>query len=172
MKKSFGWAVIGLAALFPFAAHAGGRFDGQYTTHLACEAHGETPAYKFVFPSEVKDSVFHGQHSQEGERGYLVIDGKINDDGTAKLEAKGEIPHGYAHGVITGMKGGNYSYKINAQFGDQKGTGQRDAGVGFFGRDCTFEFDKLPTGAPPAADTGDRSDRPAAPSGDATQKQN
>lgn len=69
MNRSIPLAAATLAILLPFSTKAGGRFDGQYTTHLACEAHGETPAYKFVFPSEVKDSVFHGQHSEEGSPG-------------------------------------------------------------------------------------------------------
>jgi len=168
MKPAFLLSFTALL-LFPARSIAGGRFDGDYTTHLACEAHGETPAYIFVFPSQVKDSVFHGQHSEEGSPGYLVIDGKINDDGTAKLEAKGTVTHNNAHGVFA-MKGNNYSYKINAKFDDQKGTGQRDAGAGILGRDCTFEFDKQPPGSAPGSDA--KPDATPAPTGDANQKQN
>ena len=167
MKKSIRLAVVGATLLFPLASVAGGRYDGTYTTHLACVAHGETPAYKWEFPSEVKDNVFHGQHGEEGGPGYLVIDGKINDDGTAKLEAKGTVTHNNAHGIFA-MKGNNYSYNIKSQFDDTKGTGQRDAGAGVLGRYCTFEFDKQPAGVPPtpSASPDAKPDAPPAPSGD------
>jgi hypothetical protein len=120
---------------------AGGRFDGNWTTHLACEAHGETPAYKWEFPSVIKDNSFHGVHGEPGGPGYLVIDGPIADDGSAKLSAKGTVTQSHAHGVFA-VKGNNYSYNIKAQFSDTKGTGTRDEGVGILGRSCTFEFVK------------------------------
>jgi hypothetical protein len=167
MKKSIRLAVACATMLFPLASVAGGRYDGTYTTHLACVAHGETPAYKWEFPSEVKDNPFHGQHGEEGGSGYLVIDGRINDDGSAKLEAKGTLTHNNAHGIFA-MKGNNYSYNIKAQFDDTKGTGQRDAGAGVLGRDCSFEFDKQPAGGPPTASASPdaKPDAPPAPSGD------
>jgi hypothetical protein len=132
------------------ASPAPGRFDGNWTTHLACEAHGQTPAYKWEFPSTITNSVFHGQHGEEGGPGYLVIDGKIADDGSAKLKAKGTVTQNHAHGVFA-MNGNNYNYNIEAQFQDTKGTGKRDEGAGILGRPCTFEFDKQPASAPAAA---------------------
>jgi hypothetical protein len=145
--------VLGCAMLLlPAASIAGPKFDGNWTTHLACEAHGQTPAYKWEFPSTVKDGMFHGQHGDEGGPGYLVIEGKIADDGTSKLEAKGTVSQSNAHGVFA-MKGNNYSYKIKAQFTDVKGTGSRDEGAGVLGRNCTFEFTKQ-TDAPPASGSG------------------
>jgi hypothetical protein len=143
-------AVICALLLLPGASIAGGRYDGDWVTHLACEAHGETPAYKFLFPSTIKDGNFHGQHGEEGGPGYLVIDGKIADDGSAKLTAKGKVTQNHAHGVFA-MKGDNYSYDIKAQFEDTKGTGTRNEGAGILGRPCTFEFVKQPAAAPESA---------------------
>jgi hypothetical protein len=117
------------------------RYDGNWTTHLACEAHGETPAYKWEFPSTIKDSNFHGQHGEQGGPGYLVIDGRIAGDGSAKLTAKGKVTNNHAHGIFA-MKGNNYGYNIRAEFEDTKGTGTRDQGAGILGRSCTFEFVK------------------------------
>jgi hypothetical protein len=91
MRKAIRLSVVGAVALYPAVLGAGGRYDGNYTTNLACDAHGETPAYKWEFPSEVKDGNFHGQHGQEDGPGYLVIEGKIADDGSAKLSAKGKV---------------------------------------------------------------------------------
>jgi hypothetical protein len=135
--------------LLPGAAMASPRFDGNWVTHLACEAHGETPAYKWEFPSVIKDGNFHGQHGEPNGPGYLVIDGKIADDGSAKLAAKGTVTDNHAHGIFA-MKGNNYGYNIKAAFMDTKGTGSRDEGAGILGRSCTFEFDKQPDSAPAA----------------------
>jgi len=138
-------------ALMPETSIAGGRYDGNYITHLACDAHEETPAYKWEFPSEVKDSNFHGQHGEEGGVGYLVIDGKIADDGSAKLAAKGKVSNSHAHGVFA-LHGDNYGYNIKAQFDDKGGTGKRDEGAGVLGRPCSFEFVKQdPNAKPPDA---------------------
>ena len=153
MRNAIRLAIISALLLLPGASTAGTRYDGDWTTHMACEAHGETPAYKFEFPSTIKDGVFHGQHGEEGGPGYLVIDGKIADDGSAKLEAKGHVSQNHAHGVFA-MKGNNYSYNIKAHFEENKGTGTRDEGAGILGRPCTFEFVKQTapaTTAPPAS---------------------
>ena len=139
----------GASIVFGQAAPAGGKFDGNWTTHLACEAHGEMPAYKWEFPSTVKDSIFHGQHGEEGGPGYLVIDGPIADDGSAKLKAKGHVTQSHAHGVFA-VKGNSYDYNIKAQFEDTRGTGKRDEGAGILGRPCTFEFTKQPDTPPDA----------------------
>lgn len=151
MKPSW-LAMICAPALLLAAQATGGRFDGNWTTHLACEAHGETPAYKWEFPAVIKGGALHAQHGEQGGPGYLVIDGPIAPDGSAKLKAKGTVTNSHAHGVFA-MKGNNYDYDIKAQFTDTKGTGTRDEGVGILGRPCTFELDKQTdaTAAPPPA---------------------
>ena len=78
-----------------------------------------------------------------------MIEGKIADDGSAKLTAKGKVTQNHAHGVFA-MKGDNYGYNIKAQFDDAKGTGTRDEGAGILGRACTFEFVKQPDANPDA----------------------
>ncbi len=147
MRKAVRLVVVCALMLLPGASIAGGRYDGNWITHLACEAHGQTPAYKWEFPSIIKDGDFHGQHGEPDGPGYLVIEGKIADDGSAKLTAKGKVTQNHAHGVFA-MKGDNYSYNIKAQFEDTKGTGTRDEGAGILGRPCTFEFVKQPDANP------------------------
>jgi len=146
--------VIAALAFVPAISRADGRYDGNWTTHMACEAHGETPAYKWVFSSIIKDGVFHGQHGEKGGAGYLVVDGKIADDGSAKLSAKGtvESENNHARGVFA-LKGNNYDYVIKAQFMDTKGSGTRNEGAGILGRPCTFDFEKQ-TDAGSAAPAG------------------
>ena len=140
--------LIGLINVFAFvltaaAVLAAPRYDGNWLTKMSCEAHGETPAYSWQFPSTIKDNVFHGQHGEKDGPGYLVIDGKISDDGSAKLAAKGTVTQNHAHGVFA-MKGNSYSYNIKAKFEDTKGAGTRDEGAGILGRPCTFDFEKQP----------------------------
>jgi hypothetical protein len=152
MRRPIWLAIICSSVTIAGAQAAGGHFDGNWTTHLACEAHGETPAYKWMFPSVIKDSNFHGVHGEEGAGGYLLIEGPIASDGSAKLSAKGTVTQSHAHGVFA-IKGNNYSYNIKAQFGADKGTGSRDEGIGILGRNCTFEFDKQPDGPATPAPT-------------------
>jgi hypothetical protein len=150
MRKSI--RIVGVCGLLllPFAAAAGGKFDGNWTTTMACEAHGQMEAYKWDFPSTIKDNNFHGQHGEQNGPGYLLIEGKISDDGSSKLNAKGYVSQNKAQGVFA-MKGNNYSYTIKAQFTGTKGTGTRNEGAGILGRPCTFEFAKQPD-TPPATD--------------------
>jgi len=162
MRSAVRLMVVGAVALLPGASVAGGRYDGNWITHLACEAHGETPAYKWEFPSTIRDGNFHGQHGEEGGPGYLVIEGKIADDGSAKLAAKGTVTQNHAHGIFA-MKGNNYSYNIKAQFEDTKGTGTRDEGAGILGRPCAFEFVKQQATGPDSGPEGSKPAEPAKP---------
>jgi hypothetical protein len=148
MRKAVWLVVVCGVMLLPVASVAGGRFDGNWTTHLACEAHGQMEGYKWEFPSVIKDNNFHGVHGEPGGPGYLLIEGKIADDGSAKLSAKGTVSHSQAHGIFA-MKGNNYSYTIKAEFTDTKGTGARNEGAGVLGRPCTFEFTRQPDTPPP-----------------------
>ena len=132
-----------------------GHFDGSWTTKMACDASEHMPAYSWTFVSTISNSAFHGQHGEEGGPGYLVVDGPINTDGSAKLHAKGKVQSGKA-GIVTQLKGNKYDYYIEAKFTDTTGAGKRDAGAGILGRPCTFEFTKEtqtpaePSAAPPS----------------------
>jgi hypothetical protein len=116
-------------------------FDGTWTTTMACEASTHMPAYQWKFVSTIANGSFHGQHGEEGGPGYLLIDGPIKPDGSAKLHAKGTVQAGKA-GLVTQLKGNKYDYNIEAKFSGNSGTGMRDEGAGILGRPCTFQFDK------------------------------
>ena len=139
-----------LRPMLLWAQAAGGRFDGNWTTTMACDASTHMPAYQWKFLSTITNGNFHGQHGEEGGPGYLVVDGPLNADGSAKLHAKGTVQAGKA-GLVTQLKGNKYDYNIEAKFTDTAGTGKRDEGAGILGRPCSFEFTKqVDTGAPPA----------------------
>ncbi len=139
------WAIVGLAVLCTSsllsAQAAGNRFDGAWSTTMACEASTGMAAYKWSFVSTITNGAFHAQHGEEGGPGYLVIDGPIQADGSAKLHAKGTVQAGKA-GLITEMKGNKYDYNIEAKFTATSGTGKRDEGAGILGRPCSFDFTK------------------------------
>ncbi len=124
-----------------WAQAPGSHFDGAWTTAMACDASSHMPAFQWTFPSTIANGVFHGQHGEEHGPGYLVIDGSINNDGSAKLHAKGTVQAGKA-GIVTELKGNKYDYYIEAKFTDTTGTGKRDKGVGLLGRPCDFHFTK------------------------------
>jgi hypothetical protein len=142
------------APLALWAQSAGAQFDGTWTSNMACDASEHMPAYKWTFISTIANSVFHGQHGEEGGPGYMVIDGTINPDGSAKLHAKGTVQAGKA-GIVTQLKGNKYDYYVEAKFTVDSGTGKRDEGAGILGRPCSFQFTKqteTPAApAPPAA---------------------
>ncbi len=130
---------------------AGGPFDGTWTTNMSCDASTHMPAYTWTFVSTITNSSYHGQHGEEGGPGYMVIEGTINADGSAKLHAKGTVQSGKA-GLITQMKGNKYDYYVEAKFSATTGSGKRDEGAGILGRPCSFEFTKqIDSGAPAAA---------------------
>jgi hypothetical protein len=110
-------------------------------TTMACDASEHMPAYKWQFVSAIAGGTFHGQHGEEHGPGYMVMDGPINADGSAKLHAKGTVQAGKA-GLVTQLKGNKYDYYVEAKFTATTGTGTRDEGAGILGRPCSFEFTK------------------------------
>ena len=121
---------------------AGERFDGNWSTKLTCPAKGATEGYTWQFASVIQNNNLRGEHGTAGEPGYLLIQGKIADDGNAKLSATGIVAsRKYARGVFA-HKGEDYSYDIKAQFKEKEGNGVRNEGLGIVGRPCTFEFVK------------------------------
>jgi hypothetical protein len=113
---------------------AGERFDGNWLTKLTCPAKGNTEGYTWQFPSVIQSGNFRGERGTAGDPGNLLIEGKIKDNGSAKLSATGIVAsRKYARGVFA-RKGEDYSYNIKAQFQETEGTGARDEGLGIVGR--------------------------------------
>ncbi|HEY1208600.1 MAG TPA: hypothetical protein VGE85_04475 [Terracidiphilus sp.] len=124
--------------LLPAVSLAGGeRFDGKWLTTVSCDPSRGALGFSYRFVGEIKDGNYRGLHGTEGEPGFLLIEGKIADDGTARLYAEGRTgSKEYVPGRDT-PSGTEFGYHIKAQFNDRSGTGTRVEG-----RPCTFEFDK------------------------------
>lgn len=119
-----------------------GRFDGKWLTKLTCPEKGNTEGYTWQFASIIQNGNFRGEHGTAGEPGYLLLEGRIAEDGSSKLSAQGVVAsRKYARGVFA-HKGEEYSYDVKTQFQDTQGTGARSAGLGIVGRPCTFDFVK------------------------------
>jgi hypothetical protein len=117
-------------------------FDGKWLTTLTCPPKGSTEGYTWQFSSVIQNSSFRGEHGTAGEPGYLLLEGKVAGDGSAKLAATGIVAsRKYARGVFA-HKGEQYTYDVKAQFERTKGTGIRSEGLGIAGRPCTFGFVK------------------------------
>jgi len=141
-------ALVSACLFLPATSIAGERFDGQWLTKMTCPPKGNTEGYTWQFASVIQNSNFHGEHGTAGQAGYLLIEGRIADDGSAKLAASGVVAsRDYARGVFA-HKGETYSYDINAKFQDTEGSGTRDTGLGIVGRPCTFAFTRQPAAAP------------------------
>jgi len=136
--------------LLPSVSIAAERFDGNWLTTLTCPAKGDTEGYTWKFPGVIQNSNFRAEHGTADQSGYLLITGKIAQNGTAKLTATGIVAsRQYARGVLA-HQGESYSYDINAQFKEAAGTGTRDKGLGIVGRPCTFDFARQDSASQPA----------------------
>lgn len=116
---------------------AGESFDGKWLTTVSCEASRGALGYSYRFVSEVKDGNLRGLHGTEGQAGSLLIEGKIEADGAAKLYASGRIGSKEYVPGRDAPRGTEYNYSIRAQFKETMGSGTR-----IEGRPCSFQFQK------------------------------
>lgn len=131
-----------LLTLASVHVNAADRFDGKWNTKLTCEAKGETEGYTWQFQSVIANSNLRGEHGIAGQPGYLLIEGRIADNGNAKLTANGVTgSRKYTRGVFA-HSGEDYTYDVKAQFHDADGKGEREQGMGIVGRPCHYEFVK------------------------------
>jgi hypothetical protein len=139
MCKTAAAASIGITLLLSGAARSADperHFDGVWDTVLSCvNSHGAL-GYSFQFPSTVKQGVLHGEKGTRGQPGWLQLDGKILEDGSANLYAAGLVG---AAPFAVGQRpaGTEYGYHIDAKFSDAAGKGARVEG-----RPCTVTFTK------------------------------
>ena len=134
--------VVCALVFLPGLLIAGEHFDGKWLTTLTCPAKGNTEGYTWKIPSVIQNGNFKAEHGTAGQPGYLLIEGPIAEDGSAKRSANGIVySRQYARGVFA-HEGENYSYNIKAKFKETEGSGARDEGLGIVGRPCTFDFVK------------------------------
>ena len=99
------------------------RFDGTWNVILACpkSPDGALP-FTFRFIAGIKNAVLHGENGTAGQPGWMTLDGTIQSDGSAALDAHGltgMTPYN-ANQVIRGVP---YRHDVTAKFSDNRGTG-------------------------------------------------
>jgi hypothetical protein len=112
-----------------------GRFDGKWDVTLVCprSANGAT-AFTFAFSAEVTHAVLHGENGVVGHPGWMALNGLIQPDGTATLDAKGLT--GQSQYDVQHTDGGiPYHHAVTAHFEPSRG-----AGTWVTPRVCNFTF--------------------------------
>ena len=117
-------------------------FDGTCNTTVVCDEKSNAAGYTWTFVSTVTGNVLHGERGTAGQNAYLAIDGKIGNDGKAKLTASGITGSAeYTH-APTKVVGEDYSYEVKSEFTGTEGKGERSTGLGVAGRPCHYTFEK------------------------------
>jgi hypothetical protein len=129
--------VLNLIGIWPvMTSHAAvGPFDGTWSVSLTCpDEPGGARHYTYEFSAQVAGGTFRGEHGAPGAPGWLLLEGSIQSDGTAALNAKGLT--GQPPQTLYGLAGGTpYAYRMNARFASGRGTASRVEG-----RPCTAAF--------------------------------
>jgi uncharacterized caspase-like protein len=112
-------------------------FDGRWVVVQTCPASQDGAAgYSFQFPAEVRNAHLTGERGEADHPGWVSLDGVIQADGSAQLEAHGRT--GMAQYAI-GHVGSGVEFRrlVSAHFDGDKGAGQWVAN-----RICQFAFNR------------------------------
>ena len=109
------------------------NFDGTWQTTWTCPNVGQYPGYSYRFSGRIKDGAYHGLKGVKGEPSSMVLDGKIESDGTAAFF--GEIIVGSSIFAMGAAKGTPSGYHALAKFDRTSGIGKR-----IEGRQCSLAF--------------------------------
>jgi len=112
-----------------------GAFDGSWDVTLVCPRapDGALP-FTFELTGDVKDSVLHAEHGAPSRPGWLSLDGPIQPDGDAKLDANG-LTGKSKYNIDQTTQGVPYHYIVTAHFDGSRGTGSWVTN-----RTCDFTF--------------------------------
>jgi class 3 adenylate cyclase len=101
------------------------RFDGSWNVTILCAA---TPdgalGYKVDLLAQVKDGFFRGEQGTEGNSGWLILEGPIQPNGSARLDAHG-LTGDPKYNIKGAAKGSPVGYHVAARFEGPSGTGKR-----------------------------------------------
>ena len=106
------------------AAADGARYDGTWNVTVVCAPAEGASAYKLELVAQVKDNFLRGEQGADGKPGWLRLQGAIQPDGSATLDARGFTgdPKYNIKNIAQGLP---YAYHVAAQFDANRGTGRR-----------------------------------------------
>jgi len=111
-------------------------FDGAWAVTVDCPASPDGDvAFFYAFKAQVAGDVIRGEHGTANQPGWLRIDGVIQANGKANLQAAGVT--GSARYGADPTKSAPYRHPVSAQFTAQHGAGSWTAG-----RVCNLTFDR------------------------------
>ncbi len=107
------------------APGSAGSFDGMWNVTVECAKHPDgASGYVINLVAEVKDGVLHGGRGADGAADSFRLQGNIQPDGTARLDAKG-VTGDPKYLLKGGRPGMPYAYDVVARFEGSRGTGRR-----------------------------------------------
>jgi len=118
-------------------APGGSRFDGHWGVVLACppSPDGALP-FTWRFAAGIRGGVLHGQYGTPGQPPSMSLDGRVEYDGAAQLQARG-LAGQSAYNLNQASRGVPFQYDVTAQFDPTRGTGSWVTK-----RTCDFTFTK------------------------------
>jgi len=114
-----------------------GRFDGTWNVTVDCPKHTDGAlGYTLRFVVQVKDGFLRGDHGTVGTPGWVRLEGAIQSDGNATLEATA-LSGDPRYNVGNIRQGVRANYTVLSRFDDSRGTGRR-----MQHRECAYTFVK------------------------------
>jgi len=100
------------------------RFDGSWNVSIECPPHQGAAGYVMQFLAEVKDGVLAGQFGSMGQPNSLTLNGTIQPDGKASIDARG-MTGDPKYAMNRERQGSPYWYRADVQFDGARGSGTR-----------------------------------------------
>jgi hypothetical protein len=110
------------------------RFDGAWNVVVFCPASESAPASALRFMAGVRNGVLHGERGSSGSRGSMTLEGTIQPDGLAHLQASG-ITNDADEVLGVSPRDRSFVYEVAARFQGERGLGAR-----IDGRVCHLNF--------------------------------
>ena len=112
-------------AVRPSAGPAAGRFDGRWAATVVCAAAQQAQGYTLRLDVEVREGQLRGQLGTTGQAASLTLSGRIEADGRAQIQARGNTGDS-RFAVGREQPGKPYSYSVvDAKFDERSGSGKR-----------------------------------------------
>ena len=107
------------------SAGSAARFDGAWNVTIVCAPTADGAlGYTLQFVAQVKDGFLRGDQGIEGSSGWLRLEGPIQPDGSARLDARG-LTSDPKYNIKGAPKGSPLGYHVAARFEGTRGTGNR-----------------------------------------------
>jgi class 3 adenylate cyclase len=101
------------------------RFDGAWNVTIVCQQTADGAlGFTYDFVAQVKDGYLRGDQGVDGNPGWLSLQGQIQADGNARLDARG-LTGDPKYNLKNVAKNIFYGYHVAARFDGSRGTGTR-----------------------------------------------